>query len=157
MIAAGSVLLLGYGNELRGDDGAGPRVAREVASWRLPEVRVLTPHQLTPELAEPLAGASLAIFVDASLEGHPGGLWIRSLRPSPAAPTSSHGGDPGWLLALAARLFGHAPEAYLLAVPGVSFGLGEGLSRIAQLGVEEALRWIGDLLHRRRVMGRQYA
>jgi len=32
-------LIIGYGNTLRGDDGAGPRVAEAVAGWGLPNVR----------------------------------------------------------------------------------------------------------------------
>src|SRR5947209_7059306 len=37
----GGVLVIGYGNELRGDDGVGPCVARTVASWQRPGLRAL--------------------------------------------------------------------------------------------------------------------
>src|SRR5262245_30725916 len=58
-----SVVVVGYGNELRGDDAVGPRVAQAVAAWDLPGVCGLAIHQLTPELAEILAAAARAIFV----------------------------------------------------------------------------------------------
>ncbi len=45
------ILVLGYGNELRGDDGLGPLVARTVADANIPGVRVLTARQLLPEFA----------------------------------------------------------------------------------------------------------
>jgi hydrogenase maturation protease len=44
------LLVIGYGNELRSDDGVGPRVARAVAEWRLPGVEAIAVHQLTLEL-----------------------------------------------------------------------------------------------------------
>jgi Ni,Fe-hydrogenase maturation factor len=60
-----SCLVIGYGNDLRGDDGAGPRVAELVRGWRLPGLTAIAVRQLTPELAEPLASAEFALFVDA--------------------------------------------------------------------------------------------
>ena len=60
----GSTLIVGYGNDLRSDDGAGVIVARKVAVlW--PQARVIVVHQLTPELAEDIAMAGKVIFVDA--------------------------------------------------------------------------------------------
>jgi hypothetical protein len=61
----GGILLIGYGNELRGDDGVGPYVAREIDRRDLPGVRTFALHQLAPELAEEIAGADGVIFVDA--------------------------------------------------------------------------------------------
>ena len=66
----GTILVIGYGNSLRSDDGAGCRVADIVASWDLPYVRSLTVHQLTPELAEPIAQSDLTIFVDACVSNN---------------------------------------------------------------------------------------
>ena len=63
------LLVIGYGNELRGDDGVGPRVARAVSDWRLPGVTALAVHQLAPELAEPLSLSDAAVFVDAAVVG----------------------------------------------------------------------------------------
>ena len=50
-------LVIGYGNELRGDDAVGPLVARTAESWQRPGLRALAVQQLTPELAEDIAGA----------------------------------------------------------------------------------------------------
>ena len=59
------IVVIGYGNELRGDDAIGPAVAEQVAAWGRPDIRAIATRQLLPELAEDLARASLAIFVDA--------------------------------------------------------------------------------------------
>ena len=62
------VLVLGYGNILRTDDGIGWRVAECLADDpRLAGVSVIGCHQLTPELALDLSQASLAILVDAAV------------------------------------------------------------------------------------------
>ena len=62
-----AVLVVGYGNELRGDDAAGPRVAAAVAALGLQNVRVRILHQLTPELSEEISRARAVVFADASV------------------------------------------------------------------------------------------
>jgi len=59
-----SVLVIGYGNPLRCDDGVGQQIAKAVATWGIPNVEAIAVHQLTPELAEKLVTVDLAIFVD---------------------------------------------------------------------------------------------
>jgi Ni,Fe-hydrogenase maturation factor len=80
------ILIIGYGNTLRGDDGAGQRVAEMVSEWGLDEVRSLSVHQLTPELAEPISTAKLAIFVDAYPDTDSQGLQVRRLEDPPPPP-----------------------------------------------------------------------
>ena len=64
----GGALVIGYGNPLRGDDGFGCSAAGLLAADpRLDGATVLGRHQLTPELATDIAGASLvggAAFTD---------------------------------------------------------------------------------------------
>jgi hydrogenase maturation protease len=141
------LLVIGYGNELRGDDAAGPQIARAVAAWGLPEVRALALHQLTPELAEALALADHAIFVDAAhtdrVEAHVAFCPIASLnRPHLAG----HTGDPRALLALANAVYGQCPRAWSIGVPATSFAYGAGLSDITSAGVTGALRLIRYLI-----------
>lgn len=143
-----SVIVIGYGNELRGDDAIGPQVARFVATWGAPGVRALAAHQLTPELAADLAGARAAIFVDARCaEDGDAAVDVRSVAPR-ARRTSGHAGDPGDLLALAEMAYGAAPRAWLVSVPAINFGYGEDLSHIARRGVVVGLRAVHDLMMR---------
>jgi hydrogenase maturation protease len=141
-------LVIGYGNTLRGDDAVGPRAAAAVRGWGLPGVDALAVAQLTPELAEPLSAARLAVFVDARLaaEGDPSGVEVRPLEPSGGAPAFAHVGDPGRLLALAQAVYGSSPRAWLVTVPAADVGLGEGLSPRAGRGLEVALRRLAALL-----------
>ena len=79
-----NTLIIGYGNALRGDDGAG-YIAAELLRERIhdPNVEVFSLQQLTPELMEPVSRASQVIFMDASVVG-PGG----EVQPRPAAAGS---------------------------------------------------------------------
>ena len=40
------ILVIGYGNTLRSDDGVGPHIAQEVAAQGWPSVCSITVHQL---------------------------------------------------------------------------------------------------------------
>jgi hydrogenase maturation protease len=137
-------LVIGYGNELRRDDGAGPRVARAIEALKWAGVRSLAVHQLSPELAEPVAGAGLVIFVDAaSAAGAPSAQPVVAGR-SPA--TLGHASDPGWLLALTKAVYGRRPTAWLVSVPVPDTGYGIGLSRAARRGVREAVDVVRQLV-----------
>ena len=62
------ILIVGYGNPIRGDDGVGQAVITEVEQWNLTNVRSLSIHQLTPAVAAEMAEVDTVIFVDAALE-----------------------------------------------------------------------------------------
>ena len=132
------LLIIGYGNPLRGDDGLGWRAAdrlRETVAD--PQIEVLSVHQLTPELMDPISQAARVIFIDASDAGEPGE--IRERRLTPAAPSPgqfTHHFTPETLLAGARELFGSAPEAVLYTVSGAGFELGEDLSPPVRAGME---------------------
>jgi hydrogenase maturation protease len=134
------VLLLGIGNDLRGDDGAGPAVARALEG-RVPwDVRAV--HGLTPELADDLAEVDLALFVDAHADlalARPTWSHHRVEAAAPGTPLLGHTLDVPALLALTAQLHGHAPRAATLSLPARDFSLGETLSPEAAAGVDAAV------------------
>ena len=127
------VLVIGYGNTLRGDDGIGPAVAREIDRLALPDVRVIVAQQLTPELAADLADARRVVFVDAAITDTP--VRVAELAPDESDPPLTHAPHPGALLALARAIYGHSPEAWLMTVTGENFDHQEGLSELARAHV----------------------
>lgn len=143
--AARPILVIGYGNTLRGDDALGPVVAAAVAEKARPNVLVVTVTQLTPELAEPLAASHAAVFIDARHEPDSGVITVEPLRPADVSlPT--HTADPRCLLTLARALFGHAPPAWLVSVAGADFGLRESLSPEGRRHAAEAVKHVEGLL-----------
>jgi hydrogenase maturation protease len=139
-------LVVGYGNVLRGDDGVGPWVAEALAATAPPDVRVLTVHQLTPELAEPLAEAEIVIFVDAHRAELGSCVKVCRVNAEPTADPLGHAVDPARLLALTQALYGATPDTFLVMIPAASFEVGETLSPLAQVGADAALRMIRRML-----------
>jgi hydrogenase maturation protease len=145
--SAEAVLVIGYGNEGRGDDGIGPRVAEAIASANYPGVRVVTVAQLLPELAAELAAARLAVFVDARADSAPAGVAATRITAHETTDWSTHTADPRALLALSGAVYGCHPEAWWVTVPGQYFGFGEVLSPFALENVRRAIHRIEALLH----------
>lgn len=138
------LLVIGYGNELRCDDGVGPWVARRVAAWERAGLQALAVHQLLPELAEVLVGAERVVFVDAGPTAEEATALSR-LEPEGVAVRLGHASSPRELLALTQTLYGKQPEAWLLAISAPDLAFGEGLSAAASCGMDEALRHIERL------------
>ena len=135
------ILIIGYGNTLRGDDGVGPRVAEAVERLKLPDVRTLICQQLSPEHADPISRAGTVIFVDAAVDA-PKEVQLRPLEPGPTSQLMAHAADPRTMLALARDVFGHAPIAWWLTIPVVNLEFGEELSPEARRGFNEAVEKI---------------
>lgn len=156
--------MIGYGNTLRSDDGAGPFVARALEARVPAGTRILDAHQLTPEMAIDISVATRVVFVDAidatretapretaPRESAPqeSGPRVSRLEPEPGAdPLNPHASDPGSLLWLAKTLFGGAPEAWLVAIPGTEFGFGETLSPGTARASADAIAQVEALLAR---------
>jgi hydrogenase maturation protease len=134
-----ALLVIGYGNELRGDDGVGPRVAATVGGWNLDGVRAIVCPLLTPELADAISQARLAIFVDAALDVL-NEVRLRKLEPNESSQIMAHAADPRTMLALARDVFGHAPQAWWLTIPALKLDFGPQLSAETQRGFAEAVQ-----------------
>ncbi|MDD5263538.1 MAG: hydrogenase maturation protease [Candidatus Bipolaricaulis sp.] len=128
-------LVIGIGNPLRGDDGIGPRVVAELGP--VPSADAIGVAQLTPELALRLRTADRVLFVDAAVAGEAGTL-VRRIRPA-RGHGLGHAVSPEALLDWTERVFGRAPDAWLLAVPGRLFDVAERLSPEGEKALPEAV------------------
>jgi len=135
------LLVIGYGNTLRGDDSVGPRVAEAIEKLNLSGVSALSRTLLTPELAATIAEAKRVVFVDASVEGKTE-VELRKIFPAQSSQVLGHSANPGTLLAMARDLFGHAPDAWIIAIPAANLEVGEDLSELAKRGMTIAIEKI---------------
>jgi hydrogenase maturation protease len=145
------VIVLGWGNDARGDDALGPLLARRIAARGCQGVEVLEDYQLQIEHALDLVGFEAALFVDASRDA-PSPFSFRETEAGASPAPSTHALSPEAVLAVFARVTASAPPpAFVLGVRGERFGLGEGLSAAGAAALEAADRFCATLLGERRL------
>ena len=141
-----TVLLMGYGNPGRLDDGLGPALAEALAKSGIPGLTVESDYQLTVEDAAAVAAHDRVVFADASVDA-PEPFQFGPLEPERAMSFSSHSITPGGVLALAQELFGATTRAYVLGIRGYHFDeFGERLSARARANLDAALEFLKDWL-----------
>ncbi len=160
------VLVVGYGSVLRGDDALGwHAVARLARDPRLDGARVSWTHQLTPELADEIAGCSLLVLVDAAAGTVPGALQVRRLGSAGAGSAAgargaagaagrpgaalTHHVAPESLLGLARELYGSAPEAWVVSVGAAGLDIGDGLSPAVEAALPAVIDAVAGIIGRR--------
>ncbi len=143
---AARVLVIGYGNPGRLDDGLGPALAAGLEELSLPGVTVEANYQLMVEDAREIAEHEVVVFADASLTG-PAPFSFRRIGPKAGSHFSSHIVEPEGVLALARELFGAEPDAYVLGIRGYAFDeFGESLSEGARANLAAALEFLQNVV-----------
>jgi hydrogenase maturation protease len=146
------ILVIGYGNELRGDDSAGAALARAIEQRQFPGVEVRIVQQLTPDLSESISAVEAVVFIDAAVNA-PVQVRIGQVAPAPLRPGIGHAGRPEELLACAQALFGKSPAAWWIQLPAFALGFGTSLSVAAETGVREGIEAFRQLHARLRSGG----
>jgi hydrogenase maturation protease len=77
------------------------------------------------------------VFADATAEGGDEPALVE-IGPSAAIAFTTHAMSPASVLALCHELFGRTPRAYVLAVRGYDWEMGEGLSERARANLAKA-------------------
>ena len=123
------LLVIGYGNPLRTDDGVGQVVVKALEPRvRSAYLRMITSHQLTPELAEPISRTAMTIFVDACEGDQPGAVACQTVAAEISEGAFTHNVTPASLLSAARELYGHSPAGLIVSITGASFEYGTELS-----------------------------
>jgi hydrogenase maturation protease len=137
------ILVLGYGNPGRQDDGLGPAVASEIDSLGWPNLTAFDNYQLTVEDAMDVAEHDVVWFVDAAKTG-PSPFAVHELKPTSTIEFTSHIVRPEAILAIARQLYGGSPQAFLLAIRGYEFEFIEALTPGAADNLRDALVMLTD-------------
>lgn len=145
------LLILGIGNSLRRDDGAGLLLAEALAAaWQRAghAVQVLTAHQLAPEHALEVTapGVTTVLFVDAAVDVDAPQL-LPVAAQGETSPAGGHTLGPATVLLYAQALEPHAPPrpAWLLTIPAYDLAHGEGLSQATQAYLDALVAHAADL------------
>jgi hydrogenase maturation protease len=133
-----TTLVIGYGNTLRDDDGAGVRAAERIAELHH-DVDVVTMHELTPELAEKMAGYDRVVFIDASVNAVDV-EWRTVRADDERSDIRSHALTPQRLTRLCVELYESAPTVELVEIPASEFVLSERLSAPTEKMITRCVR-----------------
>ncbi len=139
------ILILGIGNPGRGDDGLGPAAAERIEALHLAGVVADANYQLNVEDALACAMNDVVVFVDAA-ERLDRPYAMKSIRGKAAVPAMTHAMSPEAVVTLAAELYGRTPRAWLLAIRGARFEMGEGLSPEAEANLGKAVAFLREFL-----------
>ncbi len=140
-----AALVIGYGNDLRSDDGAGRVVADRISAMDLPGVSVRSVMQLTPELALEIAKVDTVVFVDASVEvDETTATAVETEAVEPSAMT--HYSTPGVLLGMTATVGDVPTRAVAISIPVTDIGLGMELTPMTEIGVDQAVTMVTEIV-----------
>ena len=142
-------LVIGLGNSFRGDDGAGPAVARALRDEVRARVRVYEGEPVG--LIEDWTGADAVIVIDAVSSDAPPGTIHRLdalAEPIPAALSqgSTHAFGLAETIELARALDRLPPQLNVLGIEGERFAAGQELSPPVQAAVEHVRRELRNRL-----------
>jgi hydrogenase maturation protease len=147
--SARPILLYGYGNPGRQDDGLGVALVEQIEVWaaekHIPGLAFDSNYQLNVEDALAVAGARAVVFVDATGEGM-APFAFRRLAPQAEIAFSTHAMAPEGVLALAAELYGENPPAWLLAIRGYKWEPNAGLTEAALSNLAAARTFLQNWL-----------
>ncbi len=141
------ILIYGYGNPGRQDDGLGNAVVERLEEWVQKEgirnVEFDSNYQLNIEDAATISDKDLVIFVDASVEDIED-IILTPVDESTKVAFSSHSASPGYIVKLCHDLFNTQPACYLLHIKGYEWEFMGGLTNKAKENLEKSLELLKD-------------
>jgi hydrogenase maturation protease len=153
-----NITLIGIGQPLRGDDGAGPEAVRQ---WSRdhpekssdPSLQIVITETPGLDLLELMQAADAVILVDAAESGDPAGtVRVRSALPeagSTAAEKTAHGFGVAETIALAGKIGARLPARLVfIGVEGSRWEMGQGLSKPVRRAIPDAVREIQNQIVR---------
>jgi hydrogenase maturation protease len=163
------LLIIGYGNPDRQDDGAAWHILRAAAlklglpapeSYEdpFPEnslVDFTFALQLTPEMAEEINTYEYVCFIDAHTGNIPEPVRLIEVESEFQASPFTHHLTPQSLLSICETLSGSKPEAALLSVRGYHFGLSQQLSEETASLLPQAVELLWNWLSTRDILKRE--
>jgi hydrogenase maturation protease len=138
---APKILVYGYGNPGRQDDGLGIALSETIENWArengMNNIETDSNYQLNIEDAARISAFDLVIFADATKEKIKGYAFT-SLKPSPKIDFTMHSVSPAFILNLCREVYQKKPSAYLLHIKGYEWDFMKDMTSAAKENLEEA-------------------
>ena len=149
MTALFQILVYGYGNPGREDDGLGIALVKKLEEWvkdsKISGIEFDSNYQLNIEDAEAISGKDLVVFVDASTEEIENFV-ITEVTGENEVSFTTHAASPGFIVKLCAELFEKYPKVLLLHIKGYRWEFKEGLSEGAENNLQKAFGFMQEYL-----------
>jgi len=138
-----NILIIGYGNSSRQDDGIAPelinRLEKCINKQEIENIDLLSNTQLDIEDAYIISVKDIVFFVDATEENIDDFLITRVEAEDSGPGYSLHTVSPGFILQLCQTLYKKIPEAYLVHIKGYKWGIKDELSKKALKNIDKTL------------------
>jgi len=143
------ILIYGYGNPGRQDDGLGNAFVEKIEAWvkekNLKGFEFDSNYQLNIEDAAAVADKDLVIFADASTENIESFI-LTPVDASTKVVFTTHAASPGYIIGLCKKIYNRTPPTYLLHIKGYEWEFKEGLTKKAKQNLEESLKAMKEKL-----------
>lgn len=113
-------IIIGYGNELRGEDAFGIEVIKELQKIELKCTKLISAHQLIPEIVLELLEADEIVFIDTCYDDKNHYALACSLKEQNGLNFSHHI-SPKTIIYMLKSLYAKEPEFFLYSMISESF------------------------------------
>lgn len=144
------MLIYGYGNPGRQDDGLGNEFVELVEKWinknGLQGIQTDSNYQLNIEDAHEIKDFDYVLFVDASTEDIDKFILTEVLPSDAQVEFTMHAVSTSFILDLCQKLYQKTPKTYLLHIKGYEWELGEGLTNKASQNLNDAFEFAQNMI-----------
>ena len=144
-----NILIYGFGNPGRQDDGLGIFLSEKINGWikeeNLNSIKVDCNYQLNIEDVAEIADKDLVVFVDASKEEINDFLFTE-VKPSTKAEYTTHSVSPSYIFYLCNVIYNKTPDTYLLHVKGYKWDFLEEMTDKAKINLCKAYDFLRDFI-----------
>lgn len=145
------ILIYGYGNPGRQDDGLGAQFVEIMENWiqemRFSHINTDTNYQLNIEDAAMIAGYDTVFFVDASVVEDVLDYKLEVVRPDSAhIEFTMHAVSVSYVLDLCNKIYDRTPETFVLHIRAYDFDFKEELTAAASVNLKKATEFLKEYI-----------
>lgn len=153
---ATKIIVYGYGNPGRQDDGLGVALAENIEKWvkenNLENIFTDSNYQLNIEDAEIISNYDIVIFADASTEPDVKDIAFTEVETSDASiEFTMHAVSPAFVVDLCNKIYHRKPKTFLLHIKGYEWELSEGITDKGTQNLTVAIGFLRDYLKKNSV------
>jgi len=152
MASKPKILIYGYGNPGRQDDGLGAAFIAAIEKWvvekKVENIALDTNYQLNIEDAHLISAYDKVIFIDATIEPIESYSFTKVIPSDAKVEFTMHAVSPAFVVDLCQKIFGNTTEAWLLHLKGYQWEFEERLSDQAKENLSAALNFFYEIIFR---------